>query len=102
MTWEDLKILLIRMGMTVTDLAREIDCARPSVYLAFSERDRPGITEKIQAIYDKHNSRFNTESIAPFGRSARIFGAELPAPGEGPQKYRRPSTNTTQQLRGET
>ena len=57
MTWEDLKILLVRMDMTVTDLAREINCARPSVYLAFSERNRPGVMRKIRDFYAKHRRR---------------------------------------------
>ena len=58
MKWEDLKILLVRMNMTVTDLAREIGCARPSVYLAFSDRNRPGVMRKIRDFYDRNNPNF--------------------------------------------
>jgi len=54
MKWEDLKILLIRLNMTVTDLARELKCARPSIYLAFSKRNRPGVMKKIERFYERH------------------------------------------------
>jgi hypothetical protein len=54
-TWEDLKILLIRKGMSVTELARQLGCARPSIYLAFSKGNRPGVMRKIQSFYDLHN-----------------------------------------------
>ena len=58
MTWEKLKILLIRMEMSVTDLAKHIGCARPSIYLAFSRNNRPGVMKKIREFYDEHNGRF--------------------------------------------
>lgn len=58
MTWEKLKILLIRMDMNVTDLAKELGCARPSIYLAFSKQNRPGVMKKLREFYDKHNHRF--------------------------------------------
>ena len=58
MTWEQLKILLIRMEMSVTDLAKQIGCARPSIYLAFSKENRPGVMRKIRKFYDEHNPRF--------------------------------------------
>ena len=58
MKWEDLKILLVKMNMTVTDLAKEIGCARPSVYLAFSDRNRPGVMKKIREFYDQNNPNF--------------------------------------------
>jgi hypothetical protein len=56
MQWEDLKILLIRKDMSVTALARELDCARPSIYLAFSDRNRPGVMRKIEDFYDRHTT----------------------------------------------
>ena len=57
MRWEDLKVLLVRMHMTVTDLARELECARPSIYLAFSRGNRPGVIRRIEEFYGRHNSR---------------------------------------------
>lgn len=57
-SWQDLKILLIKMDMTVTDLAHEIDCARSSIYLAFSRRNRPGVMRKIRDFYKTHNAEF--------------------------------------------
>lgn len=58
MKWEDLKILLVKMNITVTELARRIDCARPSVYLAFSDRNRPRVMARIQEFYDTHRPDF--------------------------------------------
>jgi hypothetical protein len=53
-SWEELKILLIRKGMSVTELARKLNCARPSIYLAFSKGNRPGVMRKIQDFFDQH------------------------------------------------
>lgn len=61
MTWEKLKILLVRLNMTVTELAKEIGCARPSIYLAFRDNNRPGVMEKIQAFYDRHTTPWRGE-----------------------------------------
>ena len=46
------------MDMNVTDLAKELGCARPSIYLAFSKQNRPGVMKKLREFYDKHNHRF--------------------------------------------
>ena len=54
MDWRELKILLVRMDMTVTQLAQELRCARPSVYLAFSHRNRPGVMKKIEEFYEQN------------------------------------------------
>jgi predicted transcriptional regulator len=56
MEWRDLKILLVKKDMTVTSLARRLNCARSSIYLAFSEQNRPGVMEKIEDFYERHNS----------------------------------------------
>lgn len=53
MEWEDLKILLIKKDMSVTELAKMLKCARPSIYLAFSERNRPGVMKKIEEFYNE-------------------------------------------------
>ena len=58
MDWEQLKILLVRMNMSVTDLARHLGCARPSIYLAFSRGNRPGVMKRIRRFYDKHSPDF--------------------------------------------
>ncbi len=58
MTWKDLKVLLVQMNMTVTDLADQIGCARPSIYLAFSKKNRPGVMKRVQKFYDHHNRRY--------------------------------------------
>jgi len=58
MKWEELKILLIRMDMTVTELAKKLQCARTSIYLAFSRRNRPGVMKKIREFYDRHSRNF--------------------------------------------
>ena len=58
LTWQKLKILLIRMDMSVTQLAEQIGCARPSIYLAFSRNNRPGVLKKLQEFYDKHSPKF--------------------------------------------
>jgi hypothetical protein len=52
--WQDLKILLVQLDMSVTDLAEELNCARPSLYLAFSKGNRPGVMKKMQDFYNKH------------------------------------------------
>jgi hypothetical protein len=59
MTWEELKILLIRMNMSVTDLAREIHCSRPSVYMAFTQGGRPRVLKKIEQFYEEHSKRLS-------------------------------------------
>jgi hypothetical protein len=55
-TWEEIKILLIRKGMSVTELAQTLNCAQPSIYLAFSKGNRPGVMRKIQHFYDQHRT----------------------------------------------
>lgn len=56
MTLEQLKILLIKLDMTVTDLAKELDCARPSIYLAFTRGNGPGIMKRIREFYNSRTA----------------------------------------------
>ena len=53
----DLKILLIKMGMTAGDLARRVGCHRCSIYIALSGRRLPGVLRKIRSWYDQNSRR---------------------------------------------
>jgi len=58
LTLAELKILLVRMNMSMTDLAKKIDCARPSIYLAFSKNNRPGVLKRVHKFYSENHELF--------------------------------------------
>ncbi len=82
MEWADLKILLVRLDMTVCDLAKELGCARPSIYLAFTKGNRPGVMKRIQEFYDTRQIEL-TRGTPPRESSAKAL-VHTPVAGRPP------------------
>ena len=57
MTHLDLKILLLKMGMTKSALSRELHCSRYSITAAFRLGNRPGVMRKIVDFYERNKRR---------------------------------------------
>ena len=53
----DLRILLLKMGMSVAALARELHCSRMSIYGALYTDLRPGIKKKLAAWYNANKGK---------------------------------------------
>ena len=55
---KNLRRLLLDIGMTVSDLARELGCSRVSIYLVFSRPgDCPEVKKKIDEFCEKHTDK---------------------------------------------
>jgi len=52
-----IKMLLLDLNMTVSDLARDLGCHRYSIYRALSSDTRPRVYKKLQRWYDQQKGR---------------------------------------------